>query len=96
MKVPDELTEEEAVGVGCAFRTVVAATSGSANWVSWETWSSRAPAPSGSTPPWSPRERGPHDHRGRRPGNRLELAKRWGADYAINIEEFKTAEERSK
>ena len=30
------------------------------------------------------------------PQNRLELAKRWGADHVINIDEVKTPEERKE
>ena len=30
-----------------------------------------------------------HHHRGGAPTNRLELAKRWGADHVINIDEYK-------
>ena len=64
------------------------ATSALARWGSWRTSSSRAAGPSGSTPRWSRARAVPATSSWwERPQNRLELAKRWGADHVINIDE---------
>ncbi|OFW58702.1 MAG: hypothetical protein A2133_08300 [Actinobacteria bacterium RBG_16_64_13] len=97
VKVPEELTEEEAVGVGCAFRSVVAGYERFGKLGLMEDVVIQGSGPIGLYSTVVARESG-----ARKvivvgaPQNRLELAKRWGADHIINIEEHKTAEERKE
>jgi D-arabinose 1-dehydrogenase-like Zn-dependent alcohol dehydrogenase len=95
VKVPEDLTEEEAVGVGCAFRTVVGGYERFGKVGLMEDFVIQGCGPIGLYSTVVARESG-----ARQiivvgaPANRLELAKRWGADHVINIDEHKDPEER--
>jgi len=95
VKVPEELSEEEAVGVGCAFRTVVGGYERFGKVGLMEDFVIQGCGPIGLYSTIVARESG-----ARQiivvgaPANRLELAKKWGADHVINIDEHKDAEER--
>jgi threonine dehydrogenase-like Zn-dependent dehydrogenase len=95
VKVPDELTEEEAVGVGCAFRSVIAGYDRFGKVGLMEDFVIQGCGPIGLYATVVARESG-----ARKiivvgaPANRLELAKKWGADHVINIDEHKDPEER--
>jgi threonine dehydrogenase-like Zn-dependent dehydrogenase len=97
VKVPEELTEEEAVGVGCAFRSVVAGYERFGKIGLMEDVVIQGAGPIGLYSTVVARESG-----ARKiivvgaPQFRLDLAKRWGADHVINIDEHKTAEERKE
>ncbi len=97
VKVPEELTEEEAVGVGCAFRSVVAGYERFGKLGLMEDMVIQGAGPIGLYATVVARESG-----ARKiivvgaPRNRLELAERWGADHVIDIDEHKTAEERKE
>jgi L-iditol 2-dehydrogenase len=97
VRVPDELTEEEAVGVGCAFRTVMAGYERFGYPGLVEDFVIQGCGPIGLYCTVMARESG-----ARKvivvgaPKNRLELAKSWGADHVIDIEEVPDAEERKK
>lgn len=97
VKVPDELTEEEAVGVGCAFRSVVAGYERFGKLDLMADVVIQGCGPIGLYSTVVARESGARSIivLGA-PKNRLELAKRWGADHVLDIEEHKTAEERKK
>ena len=89
VKVPDELTEEEAVGVGCAFRSVVAGYERLGGVKLQESVVVQGSGPIGLYSTVMAREGGA----GKiivigAPALRLELAKKWGADEVINIEEI--------
>lgn len=88
VRVPDELTEEEAIGVGCAFRSVVAGYERLGGINLQETVVIQGSGPIGLYSTVMAREGGA----GKvivigAPALRLELAKKWGADDVINIEE---------
>lgn len=100
IKVPDEVTDEEAIGVGCAFRSVVAGFEklidhsgiGFADTVVIQ-----GAGPIGLYSCVSAAESGA----GQvivvgAPQERLELAKKWGATHVINIEEIREHEQRVK
>ncbi len=95
VKVPEELTEEEAVGVGCAFRSVMAGYERLGRIGLMEDVVIQGSGPIGLYSTVVARESG-----ARKvivvgaPRNRLELAERWGADYVIDIEEMPSAEDR--
>ncbi len=95
VKVPTELTEEEAVGVGCAFRSVVGGYDRFGKVGLMEDFVIQGCGPIGLYSTVVARESG-----ARQiivvgaPANRLELAKRWGADHVINIDAHKDPEER--
>lgn len=97
VKVPEELTEEEAVGVGCAFRSVVAGYERFGKVGLMEDVVIQGAGPIGLYSTVVARESG-----ARKiivigaPKNRLQLAKRWGADEIIDIDEYKTAEARKE
>jgi D-arabinose 1-dehydrogenase-like Zn-dependent alcohol dehydrogenase len=97
VKVPDELSEEEAVGVGCAFRSVVAGYERFGKVGLMEDVVIQGAGPIGLYSTVVARESG-----ARKiivvgaPQLRLDLAKKWGADYVINIDEFKTAAQRKE
>ncbi|NLL53331.1 MAG: alcohol dehydrogenase catalytic domain-containing protein [Peptococcaceae bacterium] len=90
VKIPDEVTEEEAIGVACAFRSVMAAFE-KLNGVGYaDTVVIQGAGPIGLYSLLLAREGGA----GKTivigaPANRLELAKQWGADHVINIDEIK-------
>ena len=95
MKVPHELTEEETVGVGCAFRTVVGGFERFGGLGFQDTVVVQGAGPVGLYSALVAAESGA----GKvivlgAPAGRLELAKKWGADVVINIEEIPDAEER--
>ena len=80
VRVPDELTEEEAVGVGCAFRTVIGGYERFGKVGLMEDFVIQGCGPIGSIPRWVRGESGrPDHHRGSCSGKPLELAKKWGA-----------------
>jgi D-arabinose 1-dehydrogenase-like Zn-dependent alcohol dehydrogenase len=95
VKVPDELTEEEAIGVGCAFRSVVAAYERLGGIGFQENVVVQGTGPVGLYSIVVARESGA----GKvialgTPRQRLDLAARWGADHLIDIEEVKEPAER--
>lgn len=95
--VPDELSEEEAVGVGCAFRSVVAGYERLGGVKLQESVVVQGSGPIGLYSTVMAREGGA----GKiivigAPAGRLELAKKWGADDIINIEEVRDPVERKK
>ncbi len=95
VKVPDELSDEEAIGVGCAFRSVMAGYERFGRVGLMEDFVIQGSGPIGLYSTVMARESG-----ARKvivigaPANRLDLAKRWGADDVISIEEMPSAEER--
>ncbi|MCX8032226.1 MAG: zinc-binding dehydrogenase [Thermoleophilia bacterium] len=97
VKVPDDLTEEEAIGVGCAFRTVVAGYERFGKVPFMSDVVIQGSGPVGLYSAVVARESG-----ARKvivvgaPANRLELAKQWGADEVISIEEHPDANERKE
>ena len=95
VRVPDELTEEEAVGVGCAFRSVVAGYDRFGKVGFMEDLVIQGCGPIGLYSTVVARESGARTIIVvGAPANRLELAKRWGADHVIDIDEYKDPEER--
>jgi L-iditol 2-dehydrogenase len=89
-KVPEELTEEEAVGVGCAFRSVVAGYERLGGVRFQENVVIQGAGPIGLYSCIMAAEGGA----GKvivvgAPTGWLELAKRWGASHVINIDEVK-------
>ena len=97
VKVPEELTEEEAVGVGCAFRSVVAGYERLGKVGLMEDVVIQGAGPIGLYSTVVARESGARKIIvAGAPQNRLELAKRWGADHVISIDEHKTAEKRKE
>jgi threonine dehydrogenase-like Zn-dependent dehydrogenase len=95
VKVPEELTDEEAVGVGCAFRSVVAGYERFGNIGLQDDVVVQGAGPIGLYSTVVARESGV-----RRiivigaPQARLDLSKRWGADFVINLDEVKTPAQR--
>ncbi|MBN2041752.1 MAG: zinc-binding dehydrogenase [Spirochaetes bacterium] len=100
VRVPDSIKDEEALGVGCAFRTVVSG---------FERLKRHAPI--GIADTVVVQGAGPiglyatllaaHSGAGKvivvgAPAGRLELAKEWGATHTINIDEVKNHEDRVK
>ncbi len=97
VRVPDELTEEESVGVGCAFRSVIAGYDRFGKVGLMEDFVIQGCGPIGLYSTVVARESGARNIIVvGAPQNRLELAKRWGADHVINIDEVKTPEERKE
>jgi threonine dehydrogenase-like Zn-dependent dehydrogenase len=95
VKVPDDLTEEEAIGVGCAFRSVVAGYERLGGIRFQENVVIQGAGPIGLYSCIMAAE----DGAGKvivvgAPTGRLELAKKWGASEVINIEEVKDAAAR--
>ena len=95
VKVPEELTEEEAVGVGCAFRSVMAGYERLGGINTQETVVVQGSGPIGLYSTVMAAEGGA----GKvivigAPANRLELAKKWGADEVIDIEAVPDAPKR--
>jgi D-arabinose 1-dehydrogenase-like Zn-dependent alcohol dehydrogenase len=97
VRVPDELSEEEAIGVGCAFRSVVAGYErfGKVGFMSDVVIQGAGPI--GLYSCVVARESGARTIivLGS-PEKRLDLASSWGADHVIDIEQYKTAEERKE
>jgi threonine dehydrogenase-like Zn-dependent dehydrogenase len=95
VKVPEELTEEEAVGVGCAFRSVVAGYERFGKPDLMEDMVVQGCGPIGLYSTVVARESGARTIIVvGAPQNRLELAKRWGADHVIDIDKVENSEER--
>jgi len=95
VKVPDELAEEEAVGVGCAFRTAIAGYERFGKVGLMEDFVIQGCGPVGLYSTVVARESGARTIIVvGAPANRLELAKKWGADHVIDIDEYQDAEER--
>lgn len=95
VKLPSELTEEESIGVACAFRSVVAAFEKLGGIGLADTVVIQGAGPVGLYSLVLAREGGA----GRTivvgaPKERLELAKKWGADHVINIDEVRDPAER--
>jgi len=95
VRIPDELTDEEAIGVGCAFRSVVAGYEKLGGIGFQENVVIQGAGPIGLYATVMAREGGA----GKvivvgAPRSRLELAKKWGADHVIDIEEVRDAAER--
>lgn len=95
VKIPAELTEEEAIGVACAFRSVVAAFEKLGGIGLADTVVIQGAGPVGLYSLVLAKESGA----GTvivigAPKERLELAKSWGADHVINIDEVKDPAER--
>jgi threonine dehydrogenase-like Zn-dependent dehydrogenase len=90
VKVPEELTDEEAIGVGCAFRTVVGGFERFGGIRFQENVVVQGSGPVGLYTAIVAAESGA----GKvivigAPSGRLELAKKWGATHTINIDEVK-------
>ncbi|MDR2358080.1 MAG: zinc-binding dehydrogenase [Oscillospiraceae bacterium] len=95
VKLPDELTEEEAIGVACAFRSVVAGFEKLGGIDIASNVVVQGAGPVGLYSALLAREMGA----GRvvvigAPAGRLELAKRWGADDVIDIDAARDPAER--
>lgn len=95
VKVPEELTEEEAIGVGCAFRSVVGGFERLGGLGFQDTVVIQGAGPIGLYSLVVARESGA----GKTivigaPKERLDLAKKWGADHVINIDEIKDPSQR--
>lgn len=95
VRVPDELTDEEAIGVGCAFRTVVGGYERFGGIRFQDNVVIQGSGPVGLYATVVAAESGA----GKvivvgAPANRLALAKKWGATDVISIDEVKNAEER--
>jgi len=95
VKVPDELTEEEAIGVGCAFRSVVAGYERLGGVGFQENVVIQGAGPIGLYSLLMAVEGGA----GKvivigAPAGRLKLAKKWGASDVINIDDVKDPGQR--
>lgn len=95
VKVPDELTEEEAIGVGCAFRTVVAGYERLGGVRCQESVVIQGAGPVGLYSLLASVEGGA----GKvvvigAPEERLDLAAKWGAGHQINIDKVKDPSDR--
>jgi threonine dehydrogenase-like Zn-dependent dehydrogenase len=89
VKVPDELSEEEAIGVGCAFRSVIAGYERLGGINTQENVVVQGSGPIGLYSAVMAVEGGASKVIViGAPDNRLELAKKWGANHTINIEEI--------
>lgn len=97
VRVPDELTDEETIGVGCAFRTVVAGYERLGCIGFQENVVIQGAGPVGLYSLLMAVEGGA----GKTivigaPEKRLELAKKWGADHVIDIDEIKDSAQRKE
>ncbi|MDR1067941.1 MAG: zinc-binding dehydrogenase [Clostridiales Family XIII bacterium] len=95
IKIPGSVTEEESIGVACAFRSVVAAFEKLNGIGTGDRVVVQGAGPVGLYSGLLAKESGA----GKvivvgAPAGRLELAKRWGADEVIDIDEHKDAAER--
>jgi L-iditol 2-dehydrogenase len=97
VKVPDELTEEEAIGVGCAFRSVVAGYERLGGIGFQENVVIQGAGPVGLYSLLMAVEGG-----AKKvivigaPEARLDLAKKWGASHVINIDNVKDSAQRKE
>lgn len=90
VKVPDEVTEEEAIGVGCAFRTVVGGYERFGGIRLQENVVVQGAGPVGLYAALVAAESGAASVIVvGAPATRLELATRWGASHTINIDEVR-------
>ena len=97
VKVQEELSDEEVIGVGCAFRTVVAGYERLGGVRFQERVVILGAGPVGLYSALLAAESGAHEVIVvGAPALRLDLAKRWGASHTINIEEIGDAAERKK
>lgn len=97
VKVPGELSDEEVVGVGCAFRSVVAGYERFGKLDLMTDVVIQGCGPIGLYSTVVARESGARSIIVvGAPANRLDLAKRWGADHVIDIERHPSAEERKE
>lgn len=95
VKVPDELSDEEAVGVGCAFRTVVGGYERLGGVRFQESVVVLGAGPVGLYSALMAAESGAEKVIVvGAPAIRLDLAKKWGATHVINIDEVKDSGER--
>jgi L-iditol 2-dehydrogenase len=95
VKVPAELTEEEAIGVGCAFRTVVGGYERFGGIRFQENVVIQGAGPVGLYAALVAAESGARSVIVvGAPAGRLELATRWGAAHTINIDEVRDASAR--
>ena len=95
VKVPDELTEEETIGVCCAFRTVVGGFERFGPIRFQETVVVQGAGPVGLYATLvSVETNAAKVIVVGAPANRLALAQKWGADHVINIEEVPDANDR--
>ncbi|MBI5445472.1 MAG: zinc-binding dehydrogenase [Deltaproteobacteria bacterium] len=97
VKIPAELTEEETIGVGCAFRTAVGAYERFGGIRFQETVVIQGAGPVGLYSALIAAESGA----GKvivigAPEERLELARRWGASHVLDLERFRTPAERKQ
>jgi L-iditol 2-dehydrogenase len=97
VKVPDKLTEEEAIGVGCAFRSVVAGYERLGGIRFQENAVVQGAGPIGLYSLLMAVEGGA----GKvivigAPAGRLDLAKKWGASHVINIDDVKDPSQRKE
>lgn len=97
IKVPEELTNEEAIGVACSFRSVVSGFEKMGGIGFQDNVVIQGCGPIGLYASVAARE----SNAGKvivigSPQERLELAKKWGADHVINIDEVRDPDERNK
>ncbi|MDR3277934.1 MAG: zinc-binding dehydrogenase [Oscillospiraceae bacterium] len=97
VKIPDELSEEEAIGVACAFRSVVAAFEKLNGIGTADSVVIQGAGPVGLYSAVLAKESGA----GQvivvgAPAGRLGLAKRWGADHVIDIDAAKDHKDRKE
>ena len=100
VRVPDSVRDEEALGVGCAFRTVVSGFERLQKISAIGTADSVVIQGCGPIGLYSTLLAS-HSGAGKvivvgAPSNRLELAREWGATHTINIDEIKDHAERAK
>jgi len=100
VRVPDSVTDEEALGVGCAFRTVVSGFERLQRLSAIGTADSVVVQGCGPVGLYSTLLAS-HSGAGKvivvgAPANRLELARKWGATHTINIDEITDHDERVK
>lgn len=95
VRIPDELTDEEAIGVGCAFRSVVAGYERLGELGFQNNVVIQGAGPIGLYSLLMAVESGGGEVTViGAPEGRLELAKKWGAGHVINIDKMKDAAER--
>ncbi|MCL1828952.1 MAG: zinc-binding dehydrogenase [Oscillospiraceae bacterium] len=97
IKIPDALREEEALGVACAFRSVVAGFEKLGGVGTADSVVIQGAGPVGLYACVLAKESGAGSVTVvGAPANRLALAKRWGADHVVDIDEVKNAKERKE
>ena len=87
IRIPDNVSSPQAASAACALRTFMHGFELLAASRRTRRSSSRAPAPSASTPSPSPGTGARTDLVIGAPASRLEVAKEWGADDSLNIDE---------